>query len=422
MGWLDKLKRKKPRNTQYADALNGFTPIFSQFGDNIYASDVVQQSVRCIVQEMKKLNPTHVRENGSDKVSVSSDIQTVLNRPNEIMTTSDFLEKIVWQLFFNYNCFILPTFYVWTDEKGVEKRHYTGLYPIAPTQVDFIQDASDTLYVQLHFANNYETTIRYNDIIHIRYDFSVNEYMGGNESGQPDYSALLKTLQINADMLTGVSKAMKSSFAINGVVKYNTIMDNGKTERALKELEAKLQKSDSGFLPIDLKAEFIPLPREIQMVDDKTLKFLDEKILRHFGVPLCILTGDYTKAQYEAFYQKTLEPLIISIGQAFTRTLFTDRERAFGNKIVLYPKDLIFMSVDQTLEMIRLLGDSGALYENEKRTAFGLRPLPELEGVRMMSLNYVNVELAAQYQTGEQSNDNGGVEGEEQEAAGTEAV
>lgn len=422
MGWLDKLKRKKPRNTQYADVLNGFTPIFSQFGDNIYASDVVQQSVRCIVQEMKKLNPTHVRENGSDKVSVSSDIQTVLNRPNEIMTTSDFLEKIVWQLFFNYNCFILPTFYVWTDEKGVEKRHYTGLYPIAPTQVDFIQDASDTLYVQLHFANNYETTIRYNDIIHIRYDFSVNEYMGGNESGQPDYSALLKTLQINDDMLTGVSKAMRSSFAINGVVKYNTIMDNGKTERALKELEAKLQKSDSGFLPLDLKAEFIPLPREIQVVDDKTLKFLDEKILRHFGVPLCILTGDYTKAQYEAFYQKTLEPLIISIGQAFTRTLFTDRERAFGNKIVLYPKDLIFMSVDQTLEMIRLLGDSGALYENEKRTAFGLRPLPELEGVRMMSLNYVNVELAAQYQTGEQSNDNGGVEGEEQEAAGTEAV
>ena len=70
------------------------------------------------------------------------------------------------------------------------------------------------------------------------------------------------------------------------------------------------------------------------------------------------------------------------------------------------------MSVDQTLEMIRLLGDSGALYENEKRTAFGLRPLPELEGVRMMSLNYVNVNLAAQYQTGEQSNDNGGVEDE----------
>lgn len=420
MGWIDKLKRKKPQNTQYAQMLNGFTPIFSQFGNNIYASDVVQQAMRCIVQEMKKLNPTHVRENGADKVSVNSDIQAVLNKPNEIMTTSDFIEKIVWQLFFNYNCFILPTFYVWKDERGVEKRHYTGLYPLAPIQVDFIQDTSDELYVQLRFANSYETTIKYSDIIHIRYDFSVNEFLGGDESGQPDYRALLKTLQLNEDMLTGVSKAMQSSFAINGVVKFNTIIDGGKTEAALKELEMKLQKSESGFLPLDLKSEFTPIQKEIQLVDEGTLKFIDEKILRHFGVPLCILTGDYTKSQYEAFYQKTLEPLIISIGQAFTRALFTDRERSFGNRIVLYPKDLIFMSVDQTIEMVRLLGDSGSLYENEKRVAFGLRPLPELEGVRMQSLNYVDVNLASTYQAGEsakQPDDNGGVEHEESETS-----
>lgn len=417
MSWLDKLRRKKPQNTTYADMLNGFTPIFSQFGDNIYASDVVQQAIRCIVQEMKKLKPTHIRENGSDKIAVRGNVQTILDKPNEIMTTSDFLEKIVWQLFFNYNCFVLPTFYVWKDEKGAERRQYTGLYPLAPTQVDFIQDASGTLYVNLTFANNYETTIRYSDIIHIRYDYSVSEYMGGDENGQPDHRALLEVLQLNKDLLTGISKGMRSSFAINGVVRFNTLLDGGKTEAALKELETKLQKSESGFLPLDLKSEFTPIKKEIQLVDEKTLEFIDTKILRQFGVPLCILTGDYTKAQYEAFYQKTLEPLIISIGQAFTRTLFTDRERAYGNRVVLYPKDLIFMSVDQTLEMIRLLGDSGALYENEKRVAVGLPPLAELEGVRMQSLNYANVDLASAYQLGKtaqpSNNENGGGQDEE---------
>ena len=35
--------------------------------------------------------------------------------------------------------------------------------------------------------------------------------------------------------------------------------------------------------------------------------------------------------------------------------------------------------------MVRVLGDSGSLYENEKRVAFGLRPLPELAGVEMVS-------------------------------------
>ena len=213
---------------------------------------------------------------------------------------------------------------------------------------------------------------------------------------------------------------MKASYAVNGVVKYNTMLDDGKTENALKELEQKLKNSESGFLPLDLKAEFIPLEHKVALVDEPTLKFIDEKILRNWGVPLSILTGDYTKSQYEAFYQKTLEPLIISISQAFTKKLFTDRERSFGNVIKLYPKDLIFMTVDQTLQMVNMLANTGSIYENEKRVAFGLRPLPELEGKRYMSLNWVDVDIANQYQIGNatknntpQGNDGGADNGEE---------
>lgn len=408
MGWLDKLRRKPRVKTEYADMLNGFTPIFSQFGDDIYASDVVQQAINCIVSEMKKLNPTHVRANGSDVAPINGNIQQVLNAPNEIMTTTEFIEKIVWQLFFNYNAFVIPTYNVWTDKNGNVQKLYTGLYPIQPTNVDFLQDETNQLYVKFTFANNYETTLNYSDVIHIRHHFSVNEFMGGNEFGQPDNDALLKTLDLNWQLLQGVSKAMISSYAVNGVVKFKSMIDGGKTEKALKELEEKLKNSESGFLPLDIASEFIPIDRKIELVDSDTLEFIDEKILRHFGVPLCILTGDYTKEQYEAFYQKTLEPIIIALSQAFTRTLFTPRERSFGNKIQFYPKDLIFMTTEQTLEMVRLLGDSGTIYENEKRVAFGLRPLPELEGVRMQSLNYVNVEYAKEYQTGGSQNQDSG--------------
>lgn len=427
MGWLDKLPWRKPKqNSTFADMLNGYTPIFSQFGQNIYASDVVQQALNCIVSEMKKLNPMHVRTSGMDENPITgySSLQPVLEHPNELMTKSEFIEKIMWNLLFNYNAFIVPVYYVWRDEKtGAERRIYTALYPVQPTQVDFIQDAADILYIKMRFANNYETTLPYADVIHIRHKFSVNEFMGGNVQGQPDNDALLKTLELNNTLLQGVSSAMKSSFAINGVVKYNTLMDDGKTELALKELEKKLLASESGFLPLDLKAEFTPIKKEVKLVDADTLKFIDEKILRTWGISIAILTGDYTKAQYEAFYQKVLEPFIISIGQAFTKTLFTSREKAYGNEIKFYPKDLIFMSVDQTLEMIRLLGDSGALYENEKRVALGLKPDPALEGIRMQSLNYANVELAAKYQTGNDNQDPDQQQGEQDDGgskSGTE--
>lgn len=415
MGWLkDKLFKKPVNKTGYADMLNGFTPIYSQFGSDIYASDVVQQAINCIVSEIKKLRPQHIREiieNGSDVTSVNSDIQKVLRQPNEIMTTADFLEKITWQLFFNYNSFIIPTFYIWKDDNGQEQRRYTGLYPIQPAQVDFIQDAKNDIYVKFRFANNYETTLKYSDVIHIRYRYSVNEYMGGNAAGQPDNKALLKTLSLNDTLLNGVAKAMKASYAVNGVVKYKTLMDDGKTDAALKELEKKLQNNESGFLPLDISGEFVPIQNKIELVNAATLKFIDEKILRHFGVPLPILTGDFNKQQYEAFYQKTIEPLVISFSQAFTKGLFTARAQSFGNKIHFYPKDLVFMSTDQTLQMVNLLGASGALYENEKRVAFGLRPLPELEGKRLQSLNYVDANIANKYQVGNDSS-NGSEGGE----------
>ena len=402
MEWFDKLFRRQPKQTKVAPYTDGFYPFYSQFGTNIYASDVVQQALKCIVDEMKKLNPTHVRYNGSDPAPVKgSTVQDVLSNPNDLMTTNEFLEKIVWLLLLNYNAFIIPTYYTWIDDKtGAERRYYESLYPIKPTQVDFIEDLSGRLFVKFWFWDGQTTTIPYDDVIHIRYNFSVSQYMGGNEMGQPDHKALLDTLDLNNDLLHGVAKAMKASYAVNGVVKYNTLLDNGKTETALKELEAKLRKSESGFLPLDLKADFTPLEHKTALVDEATLKFIDSKILRNFGVPLNILTGDYTKEQYEAFYQKTLEPLALAISQAFTKKMFTKRERAFGNRIELYPKDLIFMTVSQTLEMINILSPTGGLYENEKRTALGLRPLAELEGKRYMSLNWIDANNADQYQVG----------------------
>lgn len=237
--FINKFKKQK-ENWAFANMLNGYTPIFSQFGQNIYASDVVQQAISCIVMEMKKLSPQHVRKNGADVIPTNSDMQKLLNDPNNLMTTSDFIEKIFWQLFLNYNSFIIPTYTTSVNNDGYIIKKYDGLWPVQPTQVDFIQDASEKLFIRLRFANNYETTLLYDDVIHIKYRFSVNEYMGGNSFGQPDNDALLKTLELNETLLQGIAKALKSSFAINGVIKYNTVLDDGSMDQNIKDLQKRL--------------------------------------------------------------------------------------------------------------------------------------------------------------------------------------
>ena len=404
MSIFDKLFHRQPKNTTYAPTLNGWLPIYGQYLNfNIYSSDIVQQVLKCIVDEMKKLRPTHIRnnENYNDPVPIKGNIQDVLNNPNPLMTTSEFIEKTMWMLLLNSNAFIIPIYRVWTDQKtGEERRYYEALYPIKPIQVDFIEDASGKLFVKFTFEGLRTSTIPYENVIHLKYKYAFNDYMGGNELGQPDNEAILKTLKMNEDLLKDIAKAMNASYAINGVVKYNTLLDDGKTEAALKELERKLANSENGFLPLDLKAEFTPLERKAEIVDADVLKFIDEKILRNWGVPLAILTGDYTKAQYEAFYQKVLEPLVISASQAFTKGLFTTRALAFGNKIEFYPKELIFLTMEQTLQMIEILAPTGALFENEKCTALGLKPMAELEGQRYVSLNWVNANDASKYQLG----------------------
>lgn len=403
MGWfgnlLDKISIKRITG-RYMD-INGGTPIFSQFGQDIYASDVVQQAVSCIAQEMKKLRPAHIRDDGTGVYAVKKgDIAKILNKPNQFQTTADFLENITTLLFLNYNVFIIPTYYEWYDDNSQYHKVYDGLYPIVPTQVDFIEDAAGQMYTKFTFENGKSYLINYRDVIHWKFRNSSNLLMGGDKSGRPNHNALLQTLTLNHELLQGVSKAMKATYAVNAVVKIPTVMGKEKSENAIKELNEKLKNSESGLAAIDMKAEYIPIKKEVKLVDKDTLEFIDQKILRTFGVPLPILIGDYTKEQYEAFYQKTIEPLIISLSQVLTDKLLSDGERSHGNMIKLYPKELIFMSMSETLEMIRLVGDSGGLYENEKRTALGLMPLEELNGVRMQSLNYANVEIAGKYQLG----------------------
>jgi HK97 family phage portal protein len=402
MSWLSNLfKKNAPKDVKFAPTTSGWTPIYSQMGMDVYAFDAVQQCLKCIVDELKKLNPMHIRQKGNDPVPVPGNIQDILDCPNDVMTTTEMIEKTIWMLLLNFNAFIIPTYVEWVDKQtGETRRRYTGLYPINPSQVDFIEDASGALYVQFWFLNGKKTVYPYSDVIHLKYNYSVNEYMGGNEAGVPDHRGLMQTLELNRRLLDGVAKAMNSSYQVNGVIKYNTMMDETKMKAAIQELERHLQRGESGFLPIDLKMEYIPIQKQIEMVDNATLEFIDSKILRNWGVPLDILRGNYSQDVYNSFYQKCLEPIIVSFSQALTKKIFTRREISFGNKIKLYPKELLFMTTAQTIDMIKELSPTGALFENEKRAALGMMPLPELEGKRYMSLNWIDANNAAQYQVG----------------------
>lgn len=389
--------KEKKMMKEYAKMLSGGIPVFSQFGNDIYASDVVNNCIRSIATEMGKLEPKHIRTTNNIQSNVNSSINRLLKfGPNKFMTTKDFLEKCTWIYEKNYNCFIYPM-YDLKDVAGGTVRQYTGFYPLNPTNVDFLEDIEGKVYIKFYFGNGENYTLPYSDIIHWRKDFSDNDIMGGDINGNPKNQDILKVLKVNHTITEGLDKAVKSSLSIRGLLKIQTLLDDEKQEEERKEFERKLLNSQSGIMPIDLKQEYIPLDVNPTVIDKNTLEFVERKILNHYGVSLPIINGDFTDEQYQAFYEKKLETNIIALGQAFSKTLFTSRELEHGNEVIFYGQKLLFTNTKNKIAVADILGNRGALTDNQLLELFGYPPF-EGGDTRHMSLNFINRDIADNYQ------------------------
>ena len=380
MGIFSIFKKRKDNNNglQYPLTMSGGLPIYSSFGDFIYASDIIVQSIRCKANEFKKLNPRHVRyKDGGFETVFDSTISRVLKRPNEYMTTADFLEKITILLELNKNVYIYPTYYI----TNAGERYYTGLYPLKPASVSYLQNEAGKLFISFTFGNGYEITIPNDSVIHWRKDYGVNDYFGGSMFVGDDDEGLLKMLQRYDRLLQSIGNSIDASYAVNGIIKYGTYLDGEeKFKAAREEFEAKVAQNKSGFLFLDSTYDFTHIPRDAKIVDKETLDFFYQTILRANGTSLAILNGDYTKAQKEAYYEHAIEADLKSLGQAMSKTLFTDREASFGNEIVFYPNEINFMSMENKISALKTGLPAGIFTKDEARELLGYPPLPNGAG------------------------------------------
>jgi hypothetical protein len=192
------------------------------------------------------------------------------------------------------------------------------------------------------------------------------------------------------DQLTqSIAKALEVSCQVNAALKVNTYSENDAMKAKREQFEADLRENKSGLLVMDMSSEFVNIPRDVKLVDAETLKFFYETILRENGTSLAILNGDYTKAQKEAYYEHALEADIKSLGQAFSRVIFSDREAGFGNEIVLFPNNITFMSMENKLTALQVGLPAGIFTKNEARELLGYAPI---EGGDVMPRGYNEVD------------------------------
>lgn len=403
--WLSNIFKPKQskQDYDYAYTQNGTIPRFSNFGENVYASDTVQQCINAIAKEMKKLDPCHIKKKNGLSTTVDDSINRVLHNPNPMMTTADFIEKCIWLLYLKSNCYIYPIYELKTDERtGRMYRDYKALYPLNPREITYWEKVNDqgiaeVLSVSFEVAEGQEVFVSYSEIIHLRLNYALNDFAGGDKFGRPNNDALLTTLNINHKLLESLSEGVESSQSFNGIVKYNTKLNEKAVIESVERLVEATKKSKTGILGLDNSVEYTPLSRDLKIADKETLDFLDKKILRNYGVPQSVLDGTATAEVKRAWYDTTLEPLITMFNQAFTKVLFTSYQRSAGNLIKFNYHKTETMTNAEIIEQMKILSDRGALTNNLMLEMLGLPPY-EGGNVRLQSLNYVDVSIANTYQ------------------------
>ena len=397
MGLFDIFKRKKKVVAPISYDAHLFKTtldLFTDFGDNINASDIVKICIDRIATHSAKLKPRYVKTEDDKTVQEKKGNLAYLLKfqPNPLMTPFDFIYKVVTLLYLNNNAFIYPVY--------DQNYDLQALWPLKPNSVEMLKDESGETFLRFYFSNGKSYVLPYESIIHLRRFYGTNDLFGGN-GAVSDHAALLKTIKINDSVLQGLDNAIKTSFQIRGLLKINGILSEKDKTAQKKEFDEALNQAtkDGGnsIVPVDLKSDYVPLNTEPKLIDSPTLSFLQKKIISYFGVSEPIFDNKYDENEYNAFYESVIEGIAISLSEAFSKALLTRGQLERGEQIIFYSERLQYASWNTKVQAIEKLMGLGILSLNESRALLGFEPI-EGGSKRLQSLNYVDADKATEYQ------------------------
>lgn len=384
------VKNQIAKVTTQLEQLNSFTPTF--YTTDMKGNDVVNACIDCIARHISKFEIMHKQyKKNDDVIRINGDIGYLLgHRPNQLMNTNQFLYKIASNLLYQNNSFV----FISKDKDGM----ITGYYPITASSYQLLQDDSDTIYLQFNFANGKTYQLPYNDLIHIKRFYNSGEIFGDKNEN------LKQAVNSNNTAIQGIDNAVKSTASLRGMIKYVNGMLKPEDMKKLKDdfvRDYLSLENESGIAVLDSKAEFTPVDLKPITLDKDQLEYLDNRIIKYFGMNENILSSKYSADEWNAFFESVLEPIAIQLEQEFTNKTFSDYAIKNGHRIVFNVDRIRYLSSATKISLIKEVGTLGALTIDEVRKILDLTTLGGDEGAkRLTSLNYIDSSIANEYQGG----------------------
>lgn len=377
-----------------AKLLNGYSNDFVQWDGDAYDNATGRNCIDTIARHAGKLHPKHIiRKNGVIVKNADSKLQYILSvRPNWLMTSSEFIEKIVAQYYCYNNLFV----YIQRDMNG----NIIALWPLNFNNLELYEDKVGNLYCRFTFGTGEQATVPYEEMIHIRRHFNRDDVFG-----DPEGNVLKEDINLLAAVKVAVINVVKNFHKLRGIIQWTgTVRPEDQESMWQKFVDSFAGPSNgSGIGSLDNRGKFQQLTTDTQTFETGQMQFARDNLYKYFGVSEAIVSGNYTEDQFQAFYESVISPIAIKLSQEFTEKLFTPKERGFGNEVVFEANRIAYMSTASKVKLAQAMIPAGAIKRNEIRELFGYAGIPGPEGNEIVvSLNYVKTTDQTKYQTGEE--------------------
>lgn len=377
----DRLFGKKNMTTGKINTLNVFSPNFSSEAKKEFNA-TFEACVGTHSAFISKINPVvYLKDKPAENRNRINRIISL--RPNPVMNASQFYKAVARSYYGDNIVVIWPN---WRIENG--QRILDGLWPL---DIDTISTAAtNDGKIAIKFrVNGKEHFQMAEDLVILQREVDIKKLFNGKNP------ALDRTLKVIQTSYEGLEQAVIMSQYIRFIIRSATMLSEENLRKRQEEFMKRL-KGD-GALYVDGSEEIREVNSNGKWPLAPEIASLKEDIYEFQGITPNIIKGDYTEAQWQAYYERSIEPFCIELAQELTLKLFTENEIDRGNKIQVVTSPLQTATLSTRVQLAQTYLKLPQVVPN---VVCDLLYLPQQEGGDKVqsSLNWVDGDKKNEYQ------------------------
>lgn len=381
MGIFDRFRKnveerkniKKLTNT--FKMINGYSPIFTSYNGGLYEMGLTRTCIDKIANQCSKLHPVINGNKNYNRINA-----ILQNKPNRLMTTQQFIYRLVTILTVENNAYIVP---IYDNDLNM---NVVGFYPVRASGSKIV--TVDNIDYLVYKIQQEEYVIEYDLVGSLKRHYYKKEYVGETNN------AIDSTMDLISTQEQGIKEGIKSGAMIRFLARLGIVQNDEsikKEQKRLKEEQLSME-NNGGILIFDNKySEIQKVDSKPFIVDKEQMDLIKNNVFDYFHMSEAILQNTATEDQWNLFYEDVIEPIAIQISQVLTNMIIKQSDIERGLNVVLESTKLQFISNNTKLNVSQQLFDRGILSTNQVMDIWNLPHVPDEEDKRYIRKEYTEV-------------------------------